>query len=633
MVTLIRTLKRITTSTSPPRTNESSMSKTATLATVTGTDEHISASHVHHDGQLKKTETTSDAMEMSKKERASSDNTTSSQNTSHTADSTSDEESAAVNSNKRNTETKFDRKRKASTDEELAAKKAAVNKYNKICSANGCTNVAVQGGVCTRHGAKVTRKFCSREECTNQAKKGGAYPTPSNTEALEINASEVLDLSPDSVAPAHPTLTLSSIIAYDPSPLGGIFIGQRNLDRLDQQDYQSTQQQQQQQQQCSIPQREYQLKDDMPLPHFGSSQLHCGNSTNEVGSKIVGQNIVPAHRCPTRLSIPTDEQFLDPDHNFLRSTCIEVFVSGSGSNLGGRGRGSKSNLVGLRCVHCKHVPKRERANQANSLGGCDYIPNEIKQKYRKLVSQKYRKIPVKYVKVYVAEAACEIGMVQTPNGLIFGAPPNTSGKPSEKLQAIMSIAENPIAFKHLEDVIFPKVKVDDRLTNSKFSHIASEKTLKVIANCRKGEAALIYPSDFPTMSDFCFVLYHQFVPCLRPITVVSRRKTKPANRDTLSGLCCKYCHEAHRGERHNKGMYFPHDLEALHDSSFSGNVTTHVMTCQRVPIEVKEALEELQRLAAEHGVTTKRGTKQKFMKKLWERMANYYTAPSNSKSK
>ena len=76
-------------------------------------------------------------------------------------------------------------------------------------------------------------------------------------------------------------------------------------------------------------------------------------------------------------------------------------------------------------------------------------------------------------------------------------------------------------------------------------------------------------------------------------------------------------------------MYFPLDLEALHESSFSHNVTTHVMTCQLVPLEIKEALEELQRLAAEHGVTTKRGTKQKLMKKLWERMANYYTAPSN----
>jgi hypothetical protein len=51
------------------------------------------------------------------------------------------------------------------------------------------------------------------------------------------------------------------------------------------------------------------------------------------------------------------------------------------------------------------------------------------------------------------------------------------------------------------------------------------------------------------------------------------------------------------------------------------------MTCQLVPLEIKEALEELQILAAEHGVTTKRGTKQNFMKKLWERMANYYPAP------
>ena len=55
--------------------------------------------------------------------------------------------------------------------EELPTKKADVNKYKKICSASGCTNVAVQGGVCSRHGAKV--KLCSSEGCTNQAKRGG----------------------------------------------------------------------------------------------------------------------------------------------------------------------------------------------------------------------------------------------------------------------------------------------------------------------------------------------------------------------------------------------------------------------------------------------------------------------------
>jgi len=51
------------------------------------------------------------------------------------------------------------------------------------------------------------------------------------------------------------------------------------------------------------------------------------------------------------------------------------------------------------------------------------------------------------------------------------------------------------------------------------------------------------------------------------------------------------------------------------------------MTCENTPLEIREALEELQRLAAESGVITKRGSKKKFLQKLWERMANYYPAP------
>jgi hypothetical protein len=200
MVTLIRTLRRIITPAPPPNI-KSSETKTAT--TTTQTAQNISAGHVHHDDQINETETTAnDAIEMNKKARASSAVTlrltsTSSQKASVAAD-TSDVKSAVADPDERNTQTKFDRKRKASTDEDLAAKKADVNKYKKICSASGCTNVAVQGGVCsrhgakvkrcsregcpnvvvqggvcTRHGAKVTRKLCSREECTNQAKKGG----------------------------------------------------------------------------------------------------------------------------------------------------------------------------------------------------------------------------------------------------------------------------------------------------------------------------------------------------------------------------------------------------------------------------------------------------------------------------
>ena len=42
---------------------------------------------------------------------------------------------------------------------------------HKRCSSDGCTNQAVKGGVCVKHGAKMKR--CSSDGCTNKAQKGG----------------------------------------------------------------------------------------------------------------------------------------------------------------------------------------------------------------------------------------------------------------------------------------------------------------------------------------------------------------------------------------------------------------------------------------------------------------------------
>ena len=41
----------------------------------------------------------------------------------------------------------------------------------KLCSSEGCTSIAKEGGVCVRHGAKVKR--CSSEGCTNHVVNGG----------------------------------------------------------------------------------------------------------------------------------------------------------------------------------------------------------------------------------------------------------------------------------------------------------------------------------------------------------------------------------------------------------------------------------------------------------------------------
>eukprot|EP00985_Skeletonema_marinoi_P029225 scaffold27218_cov227-Skeletonema_marinoi.AAC.5 len=163
MVTLIRTLKRITTK--PTQRNESSKTKTA---------QNVLASHVLHDSQLKTKEAATDADKINEQSSlAQSEKPTPSPQKASAAADTSHVKSAAANSDENYTQS--DRKRKSSsTDEVVAPKKVAARKkkrYIYICSANGCTHRTVSGGVCTRHGAK--KKLCSTEGCTNQVKQGG----------------------------------------------------------------------------------------------------------------------------------------------------------------------------------------------------------------------------------------------------------------------------------------------------------------------------------------------------------------------------------------------------------------------------------------------------------------------------
>ena len=379
---------------------------------------------------------------------------------------------------------------------------------------------------------------------------------------------------------------------------------------------------------------------------FDQDQLYSGVINNGTKSDTIYPCIAPDH--PTRLSITSDEQFLDPVNNFLRSSCIEVFVIDSNyQSSEGCGRGMKSNQlgqIGLRCVHCKHVHSSNRANQAVSFPSktlnifesvrnyqrfhfeaCQYIPPELKQKYYELMSQNYRKIHTKYLKAYFAEAACELGMVEAAKRLFFGALPSTSKTPSEKLQAIMRVAKDPYAPDHqnLKDLVFPKV--DERVMNSKFSHIASETTCRVIDNCRKETTVFVKPSDFPTLSDIRFVLLNQFIPCRANSSVLNRRKTKPIKLETLSGLCCKYCAKFYRQkyDRH-EGMFFPINLKSLNDNRLFNKMTCHTLKCMHVPSEIKDALSELQRLTVEHGVPTKRGSRKRFSKKLWDRLTTDY---------
>mmetsp|Transcript_20596 Transcript_20596/g.34880 ORF Transcript_20596/g.34880 Transcript_20596/m.34880 type:complete len:249 (-) Transcript_20596:225-971(-) len=160
-LTIIQTLEGHA---SPPWTKPSESSKTHQEDLVALDNQRVENAASTSDSTTKKIK------------EASSDGTSSPRKIS-VAD-TSHDTSAAANSDERNTHLVLslllqDRKRKSCTDEELGPENVARKKNRKksLCSADGCTNGVIKGGVCIRHGAKVKR--CSSEGCTNLAQRGG----------------------------------------------------------------------------------------------------------------------------------------------------------------------------------------------------------------------------------------------------------------------------------------------------------------------------------------------------------------------------------------------------------------------------------------------------------------------------
>ena len=154
--------------------------------------------------------------------------------------------------------------------------------------------------------------------------------------------------------------------------------------------------------------------------------------------------------------------------------------------------------------------------------------------------------------------------------------------------------------------------------------VATEATRRVIVRARKEPTVLVRPEDFPTVSNHHFVLYHQFVPSAPPESLLQCTEQCPP---ALIGLCCKHCSSrVHAGvleKNKDTGKFFPPDLKNFGDSFYVNKLLNHIITCDNAPKEVRDALEELQRLALEHGATSKKGSRIRFIKKVWARLEEY----------
>ena len=340
---------------------------------------------------------------------------------------------------------------------------------------------------------------------------------------------------------------------------------------------------------------------------------------------------------PSTLVVPTDSTFFDPIHQFIRTNCIQVFAA-TQEDMKASGRGAhptKVGRVGFRCYFCRHVPKDQAARQAvcfpskrdtifesirnfqrTHMPYCPCMPPDVKAKYDELVSKQgsMKKRSHKYMRAYYAEAASwGLGIVDTHDGLMFGAPPNENGIPSRNLQALLDAAEDPAVAASYR-ALHTTSESETAIELKKFEHVASETTRRVIANARRESSILMHPEDFPTVSDFEFILIHQVTPF--PSSTPKRRRE---GMDKQNGICCKYC--IYSGEEKNQ---FPVKLNTSGDTNLLKKISSHLMKCPHVPQDLKDAFAELKILESEYSVKSKRGSVQRLLKKIWMRLKNYY---------
>jgi len=259
--------------------------------------------------------------------------------------------------------------------------------------------------------------------------------------------------------------------------------------------------------------------------------------------------------------------------------------------------------------------------QRTHIFACPCVPQEIKFQYRELAGQsRLQKRSQKYLKAYYAEAAAEIGIVDSTQGvgLTFGAPPNTSDKPFETLQSLMDAAEDPMSSAQFWESY--ESKKDKSSALRKFEDVATEPTRNVIINARKNETLLVHTSDFPTVSDYDFLIFHQLIP-FNPHGMTKKGEGKLLTNGRSKGLCCKHCAAQTGDLRKNQ---FPIDLHTLPDSPFLSKLTNHLTSCPHVPQDIREALLELKRLADEQGLAAKRGARKRFISGVWERLSIWY---------
>lgn len=183
-----------------------------------------------------------------------------------------------------------------------------------------------------------------------------------------------------------------------------------------------------------------------PYHHPGDGSLHLHHSSSSSSSHHPSHGSYHHHShhsgYPQKLmllSMPSDKDSLSDRQCYVRSEMVEIFAAADKDVSARHSKGAQKLVmgqVGIRCVHCKHLRPRDRAERAvcypSSVSRiyqtvadmqrfhfeqCREIPDHVRQIYKKLKTTRPR--GVGSPQTYWVSSAKSIGLIDTEGGIRF----------------------------------------------------------------------------------------------------------------------------------------------------------------------------------------------------------------------
>ena len=320
-----------------------------------------------------------------------------------------------------------------------------------------------------------------------------------------------------------------------------------------------------------------------------------GSSFEDVS--ITGEETNKFYEGTVSLATKNDTESLSPLHCFMRRYCVEAFTASADDvSIPRYGKSHSCRVVlgqvGIRCIHCKHRPAREKQERAvcfpSSLKNiyhsietwqrrhslvCQDIPSWVKKNLTDLIAQSRAGAGGR--RQYWEESASLLGMATTSNGIRFIRPPGEIPRP------ILQCKE---------------------VTEAPSAQVAG--------------LPVVRPSDKDLVTGYLFTLLDQMEACrfTEQDRIGGRSKVKDCP-EGYPGMQCKHC----KGKA-GFGRYFPATVQALSSANSDRNIYNHVSKCRKCPEEIRQELKLMQDEQLQS--KNRRGSRKKFFVQVWGRMHN-----------